>query len=148
MVRKATLAAVAAALGAVLLAVPATAASRARQETYFRAADEGISRTKAAWWNPVANWFSQAPHEPGDGPRDVATPWDVFPLFEAADLVATAPPSAPRRAMVRADRARRGALLESGVQAGRGYWYRPARRPNVNVFFDDNGWWALAFFDA
>ncbi|HZC28928.1 MAG TPA: glycoside hydrolase family 76 protein [Gaiellaceae bacterium] len=139
---------VAVAIAAALVALTVGTAAAANQDTYFRVADEGIVQTKAAWWNPVADWFSQAPHEPTDGPRDVATLWDVFPLFEAADIVATARPSPARRAMV--ELIGRGAerYWNPEFKPVGGYWYRPVRRPNVNVFFDDNGWWALAFFDA
>jgi uncharacterized protein YyaL (SSP411 family) len=108
----------------------------------------GVARTKAAWWNPTANWFSQGPHTPSDRPEDTATLWDVFPIFEAIDLVAVAHPSAARRALV--ETVARGAerYWNPEFKPVGGYWYRPIRRPGVNVFFDDNGWWAIAFFDA
>lgn len=131
-----------------LVAASAAAAATGKQDMYFRAADEGIAQTKTVWWNPAADWFSQEPHQPTDGPLQVATLWDVFPLFEAADLVQTSRPSASRRAMV--ELIGRGAerYWNPEFKPVGGYWYRPERRPGVNVFFDDNGWWALAFFDA
>jgi uncharacterized protein YyaL (SSP411 family) len=143
-----TLAPLLAALLTALLALPASAANGTQRDRYFRIADQGILQTKATWWNPVANWFSRLPHVPSDGPRDVATLWDVFPLFEAADVVDMTRPSSSRRAMV--ELIGRGAerYWNPEFKPVGGYWYRPQRRPKVNVFFDDNGWWALAFFDA
>jgi uncharacterized protein YyaL (SSP411 family) len=131
-----------------LLAAPAARSAPAAKGVDFKVVDAGIARTKAAWWNPVANWFSQGPHVPSDGPDDTATLWDVFPLFEAIDIVGAARPSAAHRAEV--EQVGRGAerYWNPEFRPLGGYWYRPIRRPTANVFFDDNGWWALAFFDA
>lgn len=137
-----------AALAAALLGFPASGAASVSRDTYFRAAADGITRTKARWWNPAADWFAQAPHVPSDGPSDTATLWDVFPYFEAIDIVAATRPSAARRSAV--ETVARGAerYWNPEFKPVGGYWYRPIRRPGVNAFFDDNGWWAIAFFDA
>jgi uncharacterized protein YyaL (SSP411 family) len=132
----------------LLACAAASAGGPGNRDAYFRAAEDGIARTKAVWWNPAANWFSQGPHAPTDGPRDVATLWDVFPLFEAVDILAITRPTPARRAAVAAIARGAERYWNPNLKPVGGYWYRPERRANVNVFFDDNGWWALAFFDA
>lgn len=134
------------ALLAALVCCPlAAAATSHERDVYLHAVDAGIPRTKAIWWNPAVNWFSQRPPNAIDGRHDVATLWDVFPLFEAADLVAATRPSPARRATVE--------LIGRGAErywnpAFKGYWFLPEQRPHAEAYFDDNGWWALAFFDA
>jgi hypothetical protein len=134
-------------LAAVALA-PASAHAYGDREAYVRALDDGLARTNTVWWNPTANWYSQVPYTPSDGPRDVATLWDVFPLFEATNIVATSRPSPAHRAAVEAIGRGAERYWNPAFKPVGGYWYRPEQRPGVNVFFDDNGWWALAFFDA
>ena len=131
-----------------LLALPAAGAGTRPPDVYFHAAEDGVARTNALWWNPAANWYSQRQHVSTDGPRDVATLWDVFPLFEATDIIATSRPSAKRRAAV--DAIARGAerYWNPEFKPVGGYFYLPFRRPTASAFFDDNGWWGLAFFDA
>ena len=134
--------------GAAVLSLSAAGAVPVRSNVYFRAADDGIGRTKAVWWNPAANWYSQQQHVDSDGPRDVATLWDVFPLFEAIDIVAKAHPTAKRRAAVAAIARGAERYWNPDLKPVGGYYFLPFRRPNANFFFDDNGWWGLAFFDA
>jgi hypothetical protein len=138
---------------AVSLAVFTTATAAPVREAgdrsaYLRLAEEGIDRAKAVWWNPVAGWYGESPHTPSDGPRDIATLWQLFPLFEAIDLVAIANPSPANRAAVSAFARGAERYWHPGLKPIGGYWYLPFNRPNVNAFFDDNGWWGLAFFDA
>jgi uncharacterized protein YyaL (SSP411 family) len=137
---------------ALVLALFARAAAAApsigdRRE-YLKLAADGIDQAKVVWWNPAANWYKESPHTPSDGPRDVATLWQVFPLFEAIDLVAIADPSRAHRAAVAAFARGAERYWHPGLKPIGGYWYLPFDRPNVNAFFDDNGWWGLAFFDA
>jgi uncharacterized protein YyaL (SSP411 family) len=135
-------------LAALVAGAPASARTPSSRSVYLQAVEDGLARTKATWWNPAADWYGQVPHASTDGPRDVATLWDVFPLFEATDLLAIARPTAAHRAAV--DSIGRGAerYWNPELEPGGAYWYLPFRRAGVNVFFDDNGWWALAFFDA
>lgn len=140
--------AAAAALVASVASLLAAGSAPAGPIAYFNAAEDGIAKTNAGWWNPAANWYSQQQHEPSDGPKDVATLWDVFPLFEATDIVAIARPSAKRRAAVEAIGRGAERYWNPGFKPVGGYFYLPFRRPTANAFFDDNGWWGLAFFDA
>ena len=141
-------AALALAAVAALLCVPASASAYGDREAYARALDDGLAKTKSVWWNPTASWYSQLPHKSGYGPRDTATLWDVFPLFEATDIVAVSRPSPARRAAVEAIGRGAEQYWNPLFTPVGGYWYKPEQHPNVNAFFDDNGWWGLAFFDA
>jgi len=150
--RARTIAACAGALAVALSLVTATSATGAPalgdRKAYLRLAAEGIDRAKEVWWNPAAHWYTESPHTPSDGPRDVATLWQLFPLFEAIDLVAIASPSRANRAAVSAFARGAERYWDPGLKPIGGYWFLPFNRRNVNAFFDDNGWWGLAFFDA
>jgi hypothetical protein len=100
---------------------------------------------ETAWSNPQTNWYGQLPYSQKSAANNIATLWDAYGIFEAIDLVAIARPSAAHRADV--ERFGQGAERYWDRYAG-GYWYSLNPRPGVDVYFDDNGWFGLAFFDA
>jgi hypothetical protein len=85
----------------------------------------------------------------GDGDRyPLATIWGSVPLFEALAAIDIAAPSAAHRAALStfahgAERYYNGTLRPSP-----GYAPYPNDRGQVRTWFDDNGWWGLAFFDT
>jgi uncharacterized protein YyaL (SSP411 family) len=119
--------------------------SGASRRDYLNFAASTVRNVESAWWNPEAGWYAQFMYSRQRDPTNVATLWDTYGLFEAIDLVAIAQPTAAHRADV--ERFARGAEQYWDPYAG-GYWYKPNPRPNVDLFFDDNGWFGLAYFDA
>ncbi len=130
-----------------VIAAPARASSlSAAQQSYLSIADGGISQT-GQWMNHKLHWYNARLNDHSRYP--LATIWDVVPLFEALDGVAIANPTAANRARV----------VRFAHYAER-YWDRPLRpapgyapypgdgAPNVETWFDDNGWLGLAFMDA
>jgi hypothetical protein len=80
------------------------------------------------------------------GPYPLITTWGEVPMFEAADALELALPSAAHLA-----------LVNRFARANERYWdralggyapYPGDREGNVQAFFDDNGWQGLAFLDA
>jgi hypothetical protein len=111
-------------------------------------AENGIAAARARWWNPTLGWYddSLSPKNPG---MPLAYLWSAFPLFEAIDAVAIADPTAAHKLAVEqfaagAERYWNGALRPIG-----GFAYYPGtHRADALTYFDDNGWWGIAFVDA
>jgi len=124
-------------------ATPLTAA----QQRYLSLARTGIARAEHRWSDPRRGWYDA---RLGDRERyPLATIWDIVPLFESVDAVAIAEPTpADRKAVARfAKGAER--YLNRGLRPVPGYSPYPGdRSPGTQTWFDDNGWWGLAFLDA
>jgi len=72
--------------------------------------------------------------------------WSAYPLFEALDGAAVAQPTPANVQAVRAFARGAEAYWNPVVH---GYAYYPGTSgPDKLTFFDDNGWWGLAFLDA
>ena len=79
----------------------------------------------------------------------LATIWDIVPLFQSLDAIAIAQPTSANRHAV--------ARFAKGAERylNRGCARCPATRPtratataDTETWFDDNGWWGLAFVNA
>jgi hypothetical protein len=126
-------------------AAAAAVPSNVTRREYVNFAAAAIPNIQSGWWNPQAGWYGQFMYTRQRDPTNVATLWDTYGLFEAISLVAIAQPSAAHRAAV--EQFGRGAERYWDPYDG-GYWYKPNAHPGVDVFFDDNGWFGLAYFDA
>src|SRR4051794_12263160 len=120
---------------------PAAAAAPAVD---LAAARSGVAPARA-WWDPRRGWYAQS--LPATGHRWRATLWGIVHLFGAYNAIAIADPS----------RANIAAARRFGIGAER-YWnpeLRPvpgySRTPPGKVgrtWYDDEGWWGVAQFDA
>jgi hypothetical protein len=127
---------------ALTVAARATAAPLSRA-TALALAERGLAHTESAWADRSHRWYLERLRD-GDRYRQ-ATIWGAVPLFEALDAVAIAAPTAANRAAV--ERFARGADRYWDAAIG-GYAPYPGDRGRVVAWFDDNGWWGLAFLDA
>jgi hypothetical protein len=127
-----------------LACIPADAAARSHsQATYLRAAEHGVAQTHQ-WWNRGRHWYSSVL-----GGSNAASLWGVVPLFEALSGIQTAAPSARHRHEL--NRFAWGAqrYLNPHLDPVPGFGPRPRQREEgKTTWFDDNGWWGLAFLDA
>jgi hypothetical protein len=124
--------------------LPATgSAFSASQARYLRAANTGVKQTNR-WWNRGRHWYSSVL-----GGSNVASLWGIVPLFEALNGLAIATPS--HRHLRALNRFARGAerYLNPSLEPVPGFGPKPGQRePGKTTWFDDNGWWGLAFLDA
>ena len=78
----------------------------------------------------------------------MASLWSVFPLFELADAVAIAAPTAANKATVEAMGKGAESYLDPNTGPPAFVTYPGITDPKRHVYFDDNGWFEIAFLDA
>jgi glycosyl hydrolase family 76 len=125
---------------------PAPALSSAQQD-YLALAHAGVTQAREHWWDPRRGWYDARLNDRERYP--LATIWDSVPLFESLDAIAIAQPNpANRRALARfAAGAER--YLNRGLRPRAGYSPYPGdREAGTETWFDDNGWWGIAFVEA
>jgi uncharacterized protein YyaL (SSP411 family) len=117
------------------------------QTTYLAVAEQGVAQIERSWWNPDLGWYNKYLSSPGAHP--LATLWDAFPLFEAFDAVAIADPTPANRAAVEEFGTGAERYWDPDLKPVGGYvWYPDAAVTGAFAFFDDTGWFGVAFFDA
>lgn len=145
------------AVSLILAAACAVAAVQARpaaattneQGVFLQTAITGIAQAHRAWWNPRLGWYDDRLDSAWNRRMPLARLWSAYPLFEAVDAVAIAQPTAAHRAAVRAFAAGALRYFDPNLRPVGGYAYYPGMRSaHEHVYFDDNGWWAVAFLDA
>jgi hypothetical protein len=112
---------------------------------FLQLAEQGLKQTRQLWWNAQAGWYKQRSN--GDPP--IASTWGAAALMEAAAAATIAQPTAANRAA--ADLLFRQAegywdpTLGNGTGGVSWLW---GLRDTGNAYFDDTGWWGVAYLDA
>ena len=128
---------------------PGPLPSRARllsdRETFLRVAEQGVAQTRRLWWNPDTGWYAQRINR--DPP--LASTWGMYPLFEAINAVAIANPTKANKQVVEDFARRAEAYWDPTIANGAGgvSWLY-GLRDTGNAYFDDTGWWGVAYVDA
>ncbi|MGA9635547.1 MAG: glycoside hydrolase family 76 protein [Solirubrobacterales bacterium] len=144
-VRRSSLAAIASLIALAVLGActPSADGFSRSQARYLRAADEGVKQTHR-WWNRGRHWYSSTL-----GGSSRASLWGIVPLFEALNGVQLARPSARHRHQL--NRFAWGAqrYLNPALRPVPGFGPKQGQHnAGKTAWFDDNGWWGLAFLDA
>ena len=132
-----------------LPAEPAGAAAplSAPQQHYLALAERGVALAQKRWRDRRLGWYDS---RLGDRDRyPLATIWDIVPLFQSLDAIAIASPTAAHRSAVLRFATGAERYLNRGLRPVPGYSPYPGDRgAGTETWFDDNGWWGLAFLEG
>ena len=119
----------------------------AAQQRYLVLARSGVAAAEQRWRDRRRGWYDA---RLGDRERyPLATIWDIVPLFQALDAIAIAEPTTANRRAVRSFAAGAERYVNHGLRPLPGYSPYPGdREASARTWFDDNGWWGLAFVNA
>ena len=133
--------------GGGLTAQPALAsAAPATASHYLQLAERGVSQAGSAWADRRLGWYDERLNDRERYP--LATIWGIVPLFEAIDAIDIAAPSSSHRAAVVSFARGAERYFDRTLRPTPGFAPYPGDRGQVQMWFDDNGWWGLAFMDA
>ncbi|MGD0455363.1 MAG: hypothetical protein ABSB69_17390, partial [Solirubrobacteraceae bacterium] len=125
---------------------PAAALSSTQQH-YLALAQTGVANAERRWWDPRRGWYDARLDDRERYP--LATIWDSVPLFESLDAIAIAQPTAANRRALARFAAGAERYLNRGLRPLPGFSpYQGDREAGTETWFDDNGWWGLAFVEA
>jgi hypothetical protein len=134
----------AATVGAAPVAAPPLAPA---QQHYLALAQQGVASAKARWADHRLGWYDSRLNDHDRYP--LATIWDIVPLFESLDAIAIAQPTPANRAALTKFATGAERYLNRGLRPLPGYSPYPGdRTAGTETWFDDNGWWGIAFVNA
>jgi hypothetical protein len=147
--------ATAACMLAASVAAPARAAAAtftpnaltSAQQSYLALAQAGVAQAERHWRNARLGWYDERLDD--DERYPLATIWGIVPLFESLDAITIAQPSAANERALTSFASGAERYLNRGLRPVPGYSPYPGdREADTETWFDDNGWWGLAFFEA
>jgi hypothetical protein len=130
------------ALAVVVLACLPSSAS-ASQLAYARAANKGVKQLHR-WWVRGLRWYT-----PVLGGTKNASLWQTVPIFEAYAGLELAQPSNRHLELLNWFAGNAERFRNDSLEPVPGFGNKPDQEgPGKTAWFDDNGWWGLAFLDA
>jgi hypothetical protein len=132
---------------AAALALPSAAKLKADRGRFLSLARRGNADARSLWWDSRLRWYRD--RRPDHDRYPLATIWSIVPLFESLDAVAIAQPSSTNRRAVKAFGKKAETYFDRSLGSSGGYAPYPGDRGGrERAWFDDNGWWGIAFVDA
>jgi hypothetical protein len=117
------------------------------QQQYLSLAQAAVAQSEQRWKDQRARWYYARLDDHDSYP--LARIWDIVPLFESLDAIAIASPTRANRLAVTRFAAGAERYLNRGLRPLPGYSPYPGDRgASAETWFDDNGWWGLAFVNA
>lgn len=133
--------------GAQLSPAAADASPTAAQMNYLSLAKRAVASAESHWRDRRLHWYDERLADRERYP--LATIWGIVPLFQSLDAIAIAQPSAANRSAVERFASGAERYLNKGLRPVPGYSPYPGdREAGTETWFDDNGWWGLAFLEA
>jgi len=136
--------ALAAVIAALVLPLPSHGTLVAEQANFQQLAEQGLVQTHANWWNAQAGWYMGRRN--GDPP--VASLWSSYPLLELVDAIAIADPTPANKAFVDTTFTQAEGFWDPTIEGTGGVTWLYGLHNTGNAYFDDAGWWGLAYLDA
>ena len=124
--------------------LPSHAQVAADRATFLKLAVQGMLQTRTQWWNPQAGWYKGNIN--GDPP--VASLWSSYPLMAATAAVAIALPTKANKQAVDTIAKRAEGFWDPTLGDSGGVSWLFGLRNTGNAYFDDTGWWGVAYLDA
>ncbi len=110
---------------------------------YLKEAEAAVANARA-WWDPQTHWWRQTLQGSG-----AATNWGSVHLFGAIDALAIASPTPAHLEAVRFFARGAEKYWNPDLRPVPGYGPTPGNRgANTRAWYDDEGWWGIAFYDA
>jgi uncharacterized protein YyaL (SSP411 family) len=136
--------------GARTAAADGPAAGRhltAQQQQFLQTAEQGVAKAKALWWDAQLGWYDEYRYEQLN--EKLLMLWSGYELFNAVNGIALADPTPANVRAVRAFANGAETYWNPRVKPVGAYAYYPHYTvTSIRYYFDDNGWWAIAFLDS
>jgi uncharacterized protein YyaL (SSP411 family) len=135
-----------AASAATVPTLPPRSVLVADRASFGSLAEQGLADTRRVWWNPAIGWYMGRSN--GD-PANSST-WTAYPFLELVAAVAIADPSNANKAFANTTFKQAEGYWDPtlGVNGSGGVSWLWGLRNTDNAYFDDTGWWGVAYLDA
>ena len=131
-------------LSAAVLPLPSHATLVSDRAHFMQLAEQGLVQTQRDWWDAKYGWYSGRPTD--DPP--VASLWTSYPLLELVAAIAIADPTQQNKDAVTTTFTQAENFWDPTIEGTGGVTWLWGLRDTGNAYFDDAGWWAVAYLDA
>jgi Glycosyl hydrolase family 76 len=128
----------------IVLPLPSPATLSADRATFQGYAEQGMAQIQQQWWDTKGGWYDS---RPGD-PSSLASMWSSYPMMELIAAVAIADPTPQNKAFVNSTFLEAENFWDPTIEGTGGISWLYGLRNTGNAYFDDAGWWGVAYLDA